>query len=423
MPTGNEENRNLTEAQRRRALQHADSIVWDDQVVDPRDARGRIHPHKGMLNLLMAAFACGLVTLRRAENLAEDLGRKARRMLGLPGKVSDTTLFRMLASQGPEGMRETVQTYVRTMMAKQEVRNDLFPIGVMSCDGKSNWTSTSHGVEGARESSGGVEQQPVWMLGSVRAALTSSSIRPCVDLEFIGAKEGESPAFRTMFPRVCHAFGDAFEVVTGDAGLTCRENASVVREAGKHYVFGLKGNQPHLHSIATQSTDWSLIRATTTDRANGKTVVRDLYKLAVTHDERVDFADARQLWCVRQTTILPDETKVESRYFVTSLPSGHLSPSHELSLVRLHWGIENGLNWTLDMALLEDDAQPCQVSRQALEVVGWLRTLAYNLLSKWRCRLPLKDRRPMPWARVMEKLRDSLICDGVGGDALFVTFA
>jgi len=414
----------LTAAQRKQALRHADDIPWDDRVMDPRDSRGRTHAHKGLLNLLVAAFACGLVTLRRMEDLANDLGPRARRRLGLPGAASDTTFFRLLASQCSDGMRQTVQAQVREMLTSQEVRNDLFPAGVMSFDGKSIWTSTRHGVEGARESSGGVEQQPMWMLGSVRAVLTSSCVRPCVDQEFIGAKEGESPAFREMFPRVCDEFGDAFEVVTGDAGLTCRENAAVVRAAGKHYVFGLKGNQPHLHSIAMESAQWSPLRATTTDQAHGKRVVRDLYKASVTHDERVDFADARQLWCVRQTTIFPTgETKVESRYFITSLPTGQLSPSNELALVRLHWGIENGLNWTLDMALLEDDAQPCQTSRQALEVVAWLRVLAYNLLSKWRHRLPLKDRRPISWTRVMEKMRDLLICDGTNREELIVTRA
>ena len=84
----------MTEAQRRRALRHAD-IPWNEKVTDPRNARGRVHPHRGILGLLMASFAVGLVTLRRAEDLGEDLGPGARRSLGLPRKVSDSTLYRM----------------------------------------------------------------------------------------------------------------------------------------------------------------------------------------------------------------------------------------------------------------------------------------------------------------------------------------
>ena len=401
----------MTEAQRRRALRHAD-IPWDEKVTDPRKARGRVHPHLGILGLLMASFAVGLVTLRRAEDLGEDLGPGARRSLGLPRKVSDSTLYRMAAKQRPEGFRETLWAQVRELFKRKVVQNDLFPVGVVSLDGKGNWSSTSHDVDGAKESSCG-KGAPLWMLGSLRAVLTSSMVRPCLDMELIGAKEGESPAFRTVFPRVCEQFGGRFAIVTGDAGLTCRENAALVREHDRHYLFGLKGNQPTLYAIATESPFWSPVRARSEDRAHGKTVVRELFKLGVKDDARVDMADAQQFWCVRQTSIHPaGESSTELHYFVTSLPSGRLLPSQELALVRLHWGIENGHNWTMDMMLQEDDVQPCQQSRNSIEVVGWLRLLAYNMLSAWRCRSPLKDGKPMPWKRVMEKLRDALLSLG-----------
>jgi hypothetical protein len=200
-PARSKESNKVTEAQRRRALRHAD-IPWDEKVADPRKARGRVHPHRGILGLLMAAFACGLATLRRAEDLGEDLGRGARRALGLPRKVSDSTLYRMAAKQNPEGFRETLWAQVRELFKRKVVQNDLFPVGVMSFDGKGNWSSTSHDVDGARQSSCGAGES-LWLLGSLRAVLTSSQVRPCVDMEFIGDKEGESPAFRTVLPRVC----------------------------------------------------------------------------------------------------------------------------------------------------------------------------------------------------------------------------
>ena len=54
---------------------------------------------------------------------------------------------------------------------------------------------------------------------------------------------------------------------------------------------------------------------------------------------------------------------VEQRYFVTSIPAGALTRDEELALVRMHWAIENGCHWTLDVMLGEDDAHPCQASR------------------------------------------------------------
>ena len=93
---------------------------------------------------------------------------------------------------------------------------------------------------------------PLWRLGTLRAVLTSVVAAPCVDLEFIGAKEGESPAFRQLLPRVVETWGEHFQVITADAGLTAAENAALVRSLGKHYLFGLKGNQPTLHSHAIE---------------------------------------------------------------------------------------------------------------------------------------------------------------------------
>ncbi|NVJ00514.1 transposase family protein [Myxococcus sp. AM009] len=72
--------------QRRRALRHA-QLEWSCEVMDPRQARGRRHGHQGLLGLLVAAFACGLKSLRRVEDLAQDLGARVRRQLGLAARV------------------------------------------------------------------------------------------------------------------------------------------------------------------------------------------------------------------------------------------------------------------------------------------------------------------------------------------------
>ncbi|MDY7232829.1 hypothetical protein SYV04_40960, partial [Hyalangium sp. s54d21] len=118
------------------------------------------------------------------------------------------------------------------------------------------------------------------------------------------------------------------------------------------------------------------------------------------------FAGARLLLCVRQTHLKDDGSQsIEWRYFVTSLSTVEWGFAHLLRLVRLHWAIENRHHWTLDMVLEEDDRQPCLHSRSALEVTAWLRVLAYNLLSAWRARLPLKDR--LPVGGLGTRLRDT----------------
>ncbi len=403
----------VTEAQARRAVRRAD-LEWAPEVQDPRAVRGQKYAHQGMLSLLVAAFAGGQTRLRHVEDFSEDLGVGARRRLDVPRRISDTALYELLGRQTPAGFRESLRGQVRSLIDAKVVKPDLFPIGVASVDGKSCWKSTSKTVEGAKvsvdEGSGTVTSS----FTALRAVLTSSMARPCLDLELIQEKAGEAPAFRTLFPRVCQSFGGQLQVVTADAGITCRENALVVLGQEKHYLFAVKGNQPHLHALA-QDTFAGMpgpVRAHTADRRNGALVFRELHVVRVADfPSEVNFPGAVELWRVHQTSTPGDGSAgtTETRFFVSSMPADFLTPTQKLELVRLHWGIENGHHWTLDVALEEDTIQPCQASRDSIEVVTWLRTLAYNLLATWRTGAPSKDSRKLSWARAMKTLRDSFV--------------
>jgi predicted transposase YbfD/YdcC len=220
-------------------------------------------------------------------------------------------------------------------------------------------------------------------------------------------------------------FSRMFLIVTADAGMTCRENASLVVSEGKHYLFGLKGNQERLFALAQRwlDPDRAHLRVHTTERRNAVRVDRELFTLAVDEPE-LDFPGVTQIWCVRQTLYEASGriTSQEARYFLSSIPVKRLAPSEQLALVRMHWGIENGHNWTMDVMLGEDDHQPCQASRDAIEVVCWLRIIGYNLLAAWRSRGRRKDRLPQPWRRAMELLRDALV-GSLGPEVSTVTLA
>ena len=401
----------VTEAQARRAIGRAD-LKWDAQVEDSRGKRNQVHAHHGMLSVMAAAFACARIHLRKVEDFSSDLGAATCRKLGIKGRVSDTTLYRLASKQKPKGFRETVYAQIRDLIDQKVITNDIFPFGVMTFDGKSVWTSTTSMVDGAKTSLNETSGVLTASLMSQRAVLTSSKVRPCFDFELIGEKAGESPAFRLVFPRVCAKFGGQFQIVTGDAGLACRENAQLVTDAGKFYLSGLKGNQPTLLALAEEMFAGCPggLKKRSEEWRNGSLVVRELHTLTVKDVAAVDMAGIQQLWRVRQQTFTNGTLTAEDlRYFLSSVPQTLLSPTQQLALVRLHWGIENGHNWTMDVALTEDDVQPCQKSRDAIEVIAWLRVLGYNLLAAWRSQAGKKDRLPISWARCIEQLRDALM--------------
>lgn len=385
---------------------------WSAEVRDARGTRGRRHGHEGLLNLLVAALACGRTTLRAMESFCEDVGGRARKALRLPRSVSDSTLYRLLSVQSAAGLRETLTATVNAFWARGSLRNDLFDLGVVSIDGKGAWSSSDTALETARATSSGFTGTPFWALGSLRAVLTSSRARPCVDQELLAAKTGEANAFRVLFPRVCAAHGDKFQVVTGDAGLAARANAAQVREHGKWYCLALKGNQPALLRLAKRLFSDALrmeVSASTTERVGGETLIREL-RVVDLPPGTTKFPGATQLWCEWKRHHQDNGSRaLEVRFFVVSIPLAEFTNDERLALVRLHWGIENGHNWAMDTALLEDDAKPCQASPQAIEVLLWLRLLGFLLIAVFRTNAPVKDCRPMPWARAMEKLRDLFV--------------
>jgi predicted transposase YbfD/YdcC len=393
-----------TEGQLARATKKV-RVTWNEAVADPRDRRGRRHSHHGLLNLIVTGFAAGQTVLRRMEELSGDLSSVARRVLSVAKRVSDTTLYMLLGSQTVAGLRETLVQQVKEMLEAKRVQRDLFRFGVLAFDGKSVWASSRRFVEDTKLSVSG--KVATCSLLAEKAVLVSSAARPILDFEMAKKKSGESPAFRDMFRRVVQNFGKSFDIVTADAGLTCRQNASLVRGSNKHYAFGLKGNQPRLLKVA-QALDAAPLAVSASERRGGATVTRSLYVLTLDDVSTVDMCDARQLWRVVQHAKHDSgKTIVETRHFITSLPPAALKPTEKLGLVRLHWGIENGSHWTANVFLDEDTRHPCQLSRRAIEVVTWLRALAYNLVAVRRAARGPKAM--PPWRRVVTLLRDVLV--------------
>jgi hypothetical protein len=403
----------LTNAKVRRAIRWMPTDF--EGVKDPRK-RGRME-HGGLLALLTAAFATGARTLRAVEQFGDEMAGKLRR-LGLTKAPSDTSLYRLLDAQKAAGIGLMLVRQVKEALLRKWIANDLFAHGVVSIDGKSVWSGHYRAHRSCRESEGKDRRGDYWLLMQ-RACLVSSSARPCVAQTTVEPDAGEVDTFGKTFAFLMRHFRRSFEFITYDAGGTSRENAATVHAAEKAYVFAIKGNQPRVHLAAIsrlgnqESSDDAEQQgeAHTEERADGATIRREVFRCAVQADDPdIEFAGAKQLWRVRQTTsrVLPGgtlEATVEDRYFITNRV---LKAELALRLVRLHWGIENGPNWAMDMQLGEDDCAPCEKG-DGLVIVSWLRLLAYNALSIWRTKLePVRDEIVARWERSRSTLRDAL---------------
>jgi predicted transposase YbfD/YdcC len=79
---------------------------------------------------------------------------------------------------------------------------------------------------------------------------------------------------------------------------------------------------------------------------------------------------------IESTRIVGDKTSVETRLFLSSLPSAN--PHRMGEIVRAHWSIENRLHWVLDVAMNEDQSRVRKGN--APEVMAIMRHIVLNLL-------------------------------------------
>lgn len=392
----------------------ADPALRFEAVEDPRERRGRRWSLVALLHAFVAGLLANCPSLRDVESLTDEQAARGRR----DRRVPDTTLYQLLPRLGVEGFRVALRRQVYGLWRGKCIEPVGLPCGVLTFDGKGIGTLDHDAQGSAQKAHRSHDGSPYWLPRVLRAVLTSSSLRPCLDQMTVPAKTNEMGAFGAFFQAVVQSFDALFEILTLDAGFAARAVGDLIEAAQKAYVIGLKENQPELlreamrlllplasSSLPEAETPW--------ERHKGKCIRRRLYR----SDEMAGWNGwdhLRQVWLVRQETRDDeDRVTVEDRYFLTSVRRGRLSPSQILLLVRGHWGIENDCFGALDVQWHEDDRPFC-TKGHAVEVLGLLRLLAYNLLRLLRVR-HLRERAsdgtlrpPHPWRQLFGWVRDAL---------------
>ena len=180
-------------------------------------------------------------------------------------------------------------------------------------------------------------------------------------------------------------------IVTVDA-LGCQKAVvEAIRDREADYVITVKGNQPTLHDDVCAFFTDNLGRDfagvphryhRTTARGHGRAETRHYYIAAVPEPLRArhGWRDLRSLGMVFAERRAGDaEPTGEARFFITSLPP---EVKRFARAVRGHWGIENGLNWTLDVQFGEDASRVHK--DHGPENLALLRRIAVSLLQRDR---------------------------------------
>jgi predicted transposase YbfD/YdcC len=339
---------------------------------DPRARRVHRHSLVEILTLALCALLSGADTFADMERFARAKQDWFRRHLGLSlrhGVPSHDTFGRLFARLDARAFAACLHAWTREIA--QVTKGE-----VIALDGK----TLRHSFDRATGQAA-VHLVSAWAARN-RLVLTQRRVE---------GKENEIVAL----PELLALLDIAGCTVTIDAMGTQKAIAGQIVAQGSDYALALKENHPRLHDEVQRLFAWiesgqgaapevRVSEATSVSYGHGRQEVRRC--LCTSALEWLDETDEPTRWPgLQSVAVIESERRIgnkisrECRYFLCSFAA---DAKETLRVVRAHWGIENRLHWSLDVALREDESRVRK--SHAPENLATLRKIVLNLLRQER---------------------------------------
>lgn len=334
-------------------------------LTDPRVERTKLHT---LFDILVIAICAILAGADNWEDIA-DFGQAKqdwfKTFLELPNGIpSHDTFNRVFARLDPQEFQASFLSWIKAVSA-------LLGGQVIAIDGKILRRSHDRGLG--------------------QAAIDMVSAWACTNRLVLGqVKVDDKSNEITAIPALLHVLEVAGCIVTMDAIGCQTEIAETIVDKQGAYVLALKDNQGRLFEDVqllfadlekSQYKAYAFDYAKTLDKNHGRLESRECWTIS---DPEVlrhlrGFENWKNLCTVsriRAQRHVGEEKSCEDRYHLASL----VGAKRILWAVRSHWGIENELHWTLDLAFDEDH---CRVRKDhGPQNFAILRHIALNLLKQ-----------------------------------------
>ena len=198
----------------------------------------------------------------------------------------------------------------------------------------------------------------------------------------VPSRQSFDRVFRTLPPTIMRALERRWS-----PDIRKLSAGSVIAVDGKaDYVFGLKGNQKNMHDEFLELFDKCQRQhpnrfATfgTVEKYGGRYERRKCIQTDYVEwfPEIDEWKGLRSVIMVEEDRQTKDGVSHERRLYASSLP---LDAERALRCVRGHWGVENGLHWTLDVIFREDDCR--SRAENAAENLAIFRHLVVGVLKQ-----------------------------------------
>jgi predicted transposase YbfD/YdcC len=346
------------------------------ELPDPRMNRTKLHLLGDILTITICSVICGADGWVQVAEFGRCKRKWFETFLALPnGIASHDTFGRVFAMLDPTAFEACFLRWIADLATASEGR-------LIAIDGKTLRRSLD-----AANGKAAIHMVSAWcaanhlVLGQVATDAKSNEI--------------------TAIPELLKLLDLQGSVVTIDAIGCQKKIAAQIVDQGGDYVLQLKGNQGGLHDETALLFDQCLrddclgipyTSAATTNGGHGRVEQRRIWVTPETgwFAERGKWKNLRSLVRVEARRTVNGKTSVEYRYYISSLTAE--DPARMLALIRGHWGIENSLHWSLDIAFREDD---CRIRRgHAAENFSRLNRIALNLLkSETQQKVGIKTKR------------------------------
>jgi len=161
----------------------------------------------------------------------------------------------------------------------------------------------------------------------------------------------------TAIPKLLDLVNVEGATVTIDAMGTQTKIVEKIIEKKADYCLALKGNHSDLHDNVKFYFENQAVntKKVTREKDHGRIEKREYFLETDINwlEQKPEWKGLSAIGAVRSTVIKNDLTRVETRYFITSLTS----VERFANSVRKHWSIENQLHWQLDVTFGEDSAK------------------------------------------------------------------
>ena len=336
------------------------------KVSDPRIDRTKRHKLLDIICIAICAVICGADNWVEVENFGEQKLSWLQSFLELPNGIpSHDTFGRVFAQVNPEEFQSSFLEWVQAV-------SQLTQGQVIAIDGKQ--------LRGSHDRS--IGKRAIYL---VSAWATANHL--VLGQQKVNDKSNEI----TAIPELLKTLELSGCIITIDAIGTQTKIAKLIVGAEADYILSVKENQGKLYQDLTALFDYDRQRnfqeapyeyAKTVGKDHGRIEVRQCW--STSDPEYLESIRNRQNWkglksivMIESERIIGDKSSVETRFFISSLAS---DAKRLLQAIRSHWGIENSLHWTLDIAFAEDRSRVRK--DHAPENLAVIRHMALNLLKQ-----------------------------------------